>query len=134
VSLVNPGAVDTPLWDHLESATGLLPPVPPEIYTPESVAAAVVATMRRPRDEVFAGGSARAQVYLSSHLGAAANGALTTLARLAFGAGDRPAGEGGLEAGRGAGEVRGGFGGRPSAAVWARGARDRAARVLGANR
>jgi len=30
ISLVNPGPVDTPLWDHLESQTGLLPPVPPE--------------------------------------------------------------------------------------------------------
>ncbi|HWO46562.1 MAG TPA: SDR family NAD(P)-dependent oxidoreductase, partial [Solirubrobacterales bacterium] len=38
LSLVNPGAVDTPLWNNLESSTGLLPPEPPfpAVYSPES--------------------------------------------------------------------------------------------------
>jgi NAD(P)-dependent dehydrogenase (short-subunit alcohol dehydrogenase family)/uncharacterized protein YndB with AHSA1/START domain len=34
VSLVNPGAVDTPFWENLESNTGLLPPVRPTPIRP----------------------------------------------------------------------------------------------------
>ena len=126
LSLVNPGAVDTPLWSNLESQTGLLPPEPPfpSIYSAESVAAAVLAVIRRPRDELTAGGLARVQVFLYSHLGAAAKRAMQALARLEHTAGDRPAAEGALAGGKSAGETGGGFGGRPSVAVRALGAWD----------
>lgn len=126
LSLVSPGAVDTPLWSNLESQTGLLPPEPPfpSIYSAESVAKAVLSVIRRPRDELTAGGLARAQVLFYSYFGAAAKRAMQALARLEHTAGDRPAGKGALAGGKGAGETAGGFGGRPSVAVKALGAWD----------
>jgi NAD(P)-dependent dehydrogenase (short-subunit alcohol dehydrogenase family)/uncharacterized protein YndB with AHSA1/START domain len=131
ISLVNPGPVDTPLWSNLESATGLLPPGPPEIYTAESVAAAVVEVIRHPREELTVGASARAQVALYSHVGSVGRRAMRALARLEHTAGDRPAAKGALSGGRGAGEVSGGFGGRPSVAVKALGAWDGMLRAIG---
>ena len=133
LSLVNPGAVDTPLWSNLESSTGLLPPEPPfpSVYSPESVAAAVITTIRHPRDELTAGGLARAQVLFYSYFGGVAKRAMQALARLEHTAGDRPAGEGALREGKGAGETEGGFGGRQSAAVKALGAWDGMLRVIG---
>jgi NAD(P)-dependent dehydrogenase (short-subunit alcohol dehydrogenase family)/uncharacterized protein YndB with AHSA1/START domain len=133
LSLVNPGAVDTPLWDNLESSTGLLPPEPPfpAVYSPESVAQAVLSVIRHPRDELTAGGLARAQVLFYSYFGGVAKRAMQALARLEHTAGDRPAGEGALSGGKGAGETEGGFGGRPSVAVKALGAWDGMLRVIG---
>jgi NAD(P)-dependent dehydrogenase (short-subunit alcohol dehydrogenase family)/uncharacterized protein YndB with AHSA1/START domain len=133
LSLVNPGAVDTPLWDKLESSTGLLPPEPPQpaVYSPESVAEAVLSVIRRPRDELTAGGFARGQILFYSYFGAVAKRAMQTLARLEHTAGDRPAGEGALRNGKGSGETEGGFGGRPSVAVKALGAWDGMRRVIG---
>ncbi|MDX6635996.1 MAG: hypothetical protein QOF06_2199 [Solirubrobacterales bacterium] len=133
LSLVNPGAVDTPLWNNLESSTGLLPPEPPHpaVYSPQSVAEAVLSTIRHPRDELTAGGLARAQVLFYSIFGSAGKRAMQTLARLEHTAGDRPAGEGGLRGGKGAGETEGGFGGRPSVAVKALGAWDGMRRAIG---
>jgi NAD(P)-dependent dehydrogenase (short-subunit alcohol dehydrogenase family)/uncharacterized protein YndB with AHSA1/START domain len=133
ISVVHPGAVDTPLWDNLESSTGLLPPEPPfpSVYSPESVAEAVLSTIRHPRDELVAGGLARAQVFLYSHLGGVAKKAMQALARLEHTAGDRPAGEGALHDGKSAGETGGGFGGRPSVAVKALGAWDGMLRMVG---
>jgi NAD(P)-dependent dehydrogenase (short-subunit alcohol dehydrogenase family) len=133
LSLVNPGAVDTPLWDKLESQTGLLPPEPPQpaVYSPESVAEAVLSVIRRPRDELTAGGFARGQIFFYTHFGAVAKRAMQALARLEHTAGDRPAGEGALRNGKGAGETDGGFGGRPSVAVKALGAWDGMLRVIG---
>jgi NAD(P)-dependent dehydrogenase (short-subunit alcohol dehydrogenase family)/uncharacterized protein YndB with AHSA1/START domain len=133
LSLVNPGAVDTPLWNTLESSTGLLPPDPPHpaIYSPESVAEAVLSTIRHPRDELIAGGVARVQILLYSLFGGAGKRAMQALARLEHTAGDRRAGEGGLQGGKGAGETEGGFGGRPSVAVKALGAWDGMLRSIG---
>jgi NAD(P)-dependent dehydrogenase (short-subunit alcohol dehydrogenase family)/uncharacterized protein YndB with AHSA1/START domain len=133
LSLVNPGAVDTPLWSNLESSTGLLPPEPPQpsVYSPESVAEAVVETIRHPRDELTAGGFARLQTLFYSSSSSVAKRALRALARLEHTAGDRPAGEGGLHGGKGAGETEGGFGGRPSVAVKALGAWDGMLRAIG---
>jgi len=133
ISVVHPGAVDTPLWDNLESSTGLLPPEPPfpSVYSPESVAEAVLATIRHPRDELVAGGLARAQVLFYSYFGGFAKRAMQALARLEHTAGDRPAGEGALREGKGAGETEGGFGGRPSVTVKALGAWDGMLRVIG---
>jgi NAD(P)-dependent dehydrogenase (short-subunit alcohol dehydrogenase family)/uncharacterized protein YndB with AHSA1/START domain len=133
LSLVNPGAVDTPLWDHLESSTGLLPPEPPQpaVYSAQAVAAAVLGVIRHPRDELTAGGLARAQVFFYSHFGGVAKRAMQALARLEHTAGDRAAGEGGLSGGKGAGKTDGGFGGRPSVAVKALGAWDGMLRSIG---
>jgi NAD(P)-dependent dehydrogenase (short-subunit alcohol dehydrogenase family)/uncharacterized protein YndB with AHSA1/START domain len=133
LSLVHPGAVDTPLWSNLESSTGLLPPEPPfpSVYSPESVAEAVLSVIRHPRDELTAGGLARAQVLFYSYFGGAAKRAMQALARLEHTAGDRPASEGALRGGKGGGETEGGFGGRPSIAVKALGAWDGMLRVVG---
>jgi NAD(P)-dependent dehydrogenase (short-subunit alcohol dehydrogenase family)/uncharacterized protein YndB with AHSA1/START domain len=133
LSLVNPGAVDTPLWNNLESSTGLLPPEPPfpSVYSPESVAEAVLATIRHPRDELTAGGLARAQILFYSAFGSLGKRGMRALARLEHTAGDRPASEGALASGKGSGEVEGGFGGRPSVAVKALGAWDGMLRAIG---
>jgi NAD(P)-dependent dehydrogenase (short-subunit alcohol dehydrogenase family)/uncharacterized protein YndB with AHSA1/START domain len=133
ISVVHPGAVDTPLWSNLESSTGLLPPEPPfpSVYSPESLAEAVVSTIRHPRDELVAGGLARAQVFFYSYFGSVAKRAMQALARLEHTAGDRPAGEGALRDGKSAGKTDGGFGGRPSVAVKALGAWDGMLRTIG---
>lgn len=133
LSLVNPGAVDTPLWSTLESSTGLLPPSPPSptLYSPESIAEAVVSVVRRPRRELTVGGFARGQIAFYSLFGGLARRAMRALARLEHTAGDRPAGEGGLSGGRGRGQVEGGFGGRPSMTVKALGAWDGMRRTIG---
>jgi NAD(P)-dependent dehydrogenase (short-subunit alcohol dehydrogenase family)/uncharacterized protein YndB with AHSA1/START domain len=116
-SLVNPGPVDTPLWDKLESATGLLPPVPPGSISPRSVAEVIASVIRRPRIEITVGAEARAQVALYSHLGQLGFAAMTAAARLAQAGGDRRAGPGALHVGRSTGEVEGGHGGRRSVAA-----------------
>ncbi len=103
----------------------------PAVYSPESVAEAVLSVIRHPRDELTAGGLARAQVIFYSLFGAAGKRAMQAVARLEHTAGDRPAGEGGLRGGKGAGETEGGFGGRPSAAVKALGAWDGMLRAIG---
>jgi NAD(P)-dependent dehydrogenase (short-subunit alcohol dehydrogenase family)/uncharacterized protein YndB with AHSA1/START domain len=133
LSLVNPGAVDTPLWNHLESSTGLLPAEPPfpSVYSSESVAEAVLAIIRHPRDEFTAGGLARLQILFYSAFGSLGKRGMRALARLEHTAGDRPAGEGALSSGKGAGETDGGFGGRPSVAVKALGAWDGMLRAIG---
>jgi NAD(P)-dependent dehydrogenase (short-subunit alcohol dehydrogenase family)/uncharacterized protein YndB with AHSA1/START domain len=131
LSLVNPGPVDTPLWDRLESSTGLLPPAPPDLYSPESVAEAVVAVIRHPREELTVGGFARAQVAFYSYFGGIAKRLLRTLARLEHTAGDRPAPEGALQSGKGTGETSGGFGGRPSVAAKSLSAWDAVLRAVG---
>ncbi len=133
LSLANPGAVDTPLWSNLESATGLLPPAPPfpSLYSPESAAEAVLGVIRRPRDELTAGGLARAQVFFYTRFGGLAKRSMRALARLEHAAGDRPAGEGALSGGKGGGETAGGFGGRASVTVRALGAWDGMLRAIG---
>jgi NAD(P)-dependent dehydrogenase (short-subunit alcohol dehydrogenase family)/uncharacterized protein YndB with AHSA1/START domain len=133
LSMVNPGAVDTPLWSNLESSTGLLPPEPPfpSVYSPESVAEAVLTIIRHPRDEYTAGGLARLQILFYSAFGSLGKRGMRALARLEHTAGDRPAGEGALSSGKGSGETDGGFGGRPSVAVKALGAWDGMLRAIG---
>ena len=59
VSIVNPGAIDTPVWRSVTSATGRLPRRPPEGYTAEAIADALVAMARRPRAEITVGGEAK---------------------------------------------------------------------------
>ncbi|MFL5901828.1 MAG: SDR family NAD(P)-dependent oxidoreductase [Solirubrobacterales bacterium] len=118
ISLVNPGAVDTPLWDHLESQTGLLPPVPPDSYSPQTVAEAVVSAIRRPREETIVGGSATLQVALFRRLRKLTSRTLTVLSRLAQTGGERTAEPpGGLRQALGGGEIDAGNGGRRSLAV-----------------
>jgi NAD(P)-dependent dehydrogenase (short-subunit alcohol dehydrogenase family)/uncharacterized protein YndB with AHSA1/START domain len=134
LSLVNPGAVDTPLWSNLESSTGLLPPSPPSptLYSAEAIAEAVLSVIRRPRNELTIGGFARSQVAFYSHFGSLGRRAMRALARLEHTAGDRPAAEaGGLSEPKGQGQTGGGFGGRASVATKALGAWDEMLRAIG---
>ncbi|MBS1843581.1 MAG: SDR family NAD(P)-dependent oxidoreductase [Actinobacteria bacterium] len=130
ISLVNPGPVDTPLWDHLESQNGLLPPVPPDRYSPEGIAAAVVSVIRRPREEVTVGASAALQVHAWHLLRGTTSLGLTALARLAQAAEDKEAGAGALHTGRGTGATDGGHGGRTGLLIRGIGARDALERAL----
>ena len=120
LSLLNPGAVDTPLWNHLQSATGLLPPAPTDLYSAGTVAEALVALIRRPRAELTVGAFAGLQVALWENLRGPTERALLGLHRLAQSGDERQAeddGPGPLRRGHGEGEVSGGFDGRASAAV-----------------
>jgi NAD(P)-dependent dehydrogenase (short-subunit alcohol dehydrogenase family) len=60
ISMVHPGAIATPLWGQTTSATGQLPRRPPEGYSPDAVARALVSCAIRPRAEVVLGGEAKA--------------------------------------------------------------------------
>lgn len=130
ISLVNPGPVDTPLWDHLESQNGILPPVPPDRYSPEAIADAVVSVIRRPREEITVGASGSLQVRLWSLLRGPTGLGLTALARLAQAADDKEAAAGALHTGRGAGSVDGGHGGRTGLLIRGIAARDALERAL----
>jgi NAD(P)-dependent dehydrogenase (short-subunit alcohol dehydrogenase family)/uncharacterized protein YndB with AHSA1/START domain len=132
VSLVHPGPVDTPLWGNLQSANGLLPPVPPDLYSAEAVADVVAAVVRRPRPETIVGGVATLEVAAYATLRRPTERALKALARLALSAGDRRAGEGALRAASGTGRIEGGFGSRSSLAVRGLAALERARRAVGA--
>jgi hypothetical protein len=133
LSLVHPGAVDTPLWSNLESSTGLLPPSPPSptLYSPEAIAEGVLSIVRRPRDELTIGGFARSQVAFYAHFGSLGRRAMRALARFEHTAGDRPAEPGGLSEPKGQGQTDGGFGGRPSVATKTLGAWDGLLRTIG---
>jgi NAD(P)-dependent dehydrogenase (short-subunit alcohol dehydrogenase family) len=64
VAVVNPGAIDTPVWRSVTSATGRLPRVPPEGYSAEAIADALVAVARRPRAEMTIGGEAKLWMWI----------------------------------------------------------------------
>jgi NAD(P)-dependent dehydrogenase (short-subunit alcohol dehydrogenase family) len=68
ISLVHPGAVDTPMWEHSASATGTQPRRPPEGYTPEAIARALVACAITPRKEVTIGAEAKLVEALFTHV------------------------------------------------------------------
>jgi NAD(P)-dependent dehydrogenase (short-subunit alcohol dehydrogenase family) len=59
LALVHPGAIDTPVWRSVTSATGRLPRTPPQGYSADAIAATLVAMARRPRAEVIVGGEAK---------------------------------------------------------------------------
>jgi NAD(P)-dependent dehydrogenase (short-subunit alcohol dehydrogenase family)/uncharacterized protein YndB with AHSA1/START domain len=126
LSLVSPGAVDTPFWRHLTSTTGLLPPVPADTYTAGAVADAIVSCIHRPRDEYTVGGATVLQAAFYNRARWLAERVLTIATRAAQTGSDERAGEGGLHEPAGEGETEGGHGGRPSVTVAASKARDRA--------
>ena len=59
VALVHPGPIDTPLFAHAASATGRKPRIPPDAYSAETVAQAIVEMVVEPRGEVVLGGETR---------------------------------------------------------------------------
>ena len=64
VALVNPGAVDTPVWRAVTTATGRRPRTPPEGYRAEAIADALVAMARAPRAEITVGAEAKFFAWL----------------------------------------------------------------------
>jgi len=64
VAMVNPGAIDTPIWEAITTATGRRPRTPPEGYRPEVIGDALVAMARSPRPEMTVGAEAVAFSWL----------------------------------------------------------------------
>jgi len=89
VSMVHPGAVDTPLWDHLTSGVGRLPRRPPDRYKPEEVARALVSVAASGREEFTVGGEARAMELLYAATRPAAVRVLAVVGRF-YNAGKEP--------------------------------------------
>jgi short-subunit dehydrogenase len=63
VSIVHPGPVDTPFWQHVRSI-GIAPPEPPAAYSVQDVARILVAAVDDPRPERVVGPSMRLAVLL----------------------------------------------------------------------
>jgi NAD(P)-dependent dehydrogenase (short-subunit alcohol dehydrogenase family) len=113
VSLVRPGAVDTPFWRHLSNPDGLTPPqIPPLVaYSADSVARAVVACAIEPVRTMTVGGATVAMQLVPRALMERAFG---LVARLARAGADSDATRNALWEPSGDGETRGGLRGRPS--------------------
>jgi len=60
VTLVKPGAIDTPFFEHAASHMDAEPAPPPPVYAPEVVARAIVRCAEHPVREITVGGGARA--------------------------------------------------------------------------
>lgn len=120
ISIVNPGAVDTPLWDHLSAAGPIQVRNPPDLYSPETIARALVAVAIQPRAEFTVGGEARIIELGWAFARPIANGVLTLVSRY-YSSGKRPAPAVGLLRGpTGEGIASGGRHGRPSLWAWIR--------------
>ena len=59
IAMVHPGPIDTPLFAQSSSATGLKPRIPPDAYSADTVARALVEVAVKPHDEVVLGGETR---------------------------------------------------------------------------
>jgi NAD(P)-dependent dehydrogenase (short-subunit alcohol dehydrogenase family) len=116
VSMVHPGPVDTPLWHNVSSATDVEPRNPPDTYSAETIARALVALAIRPRAEVTIGGEARLIEVLFAAARPVADLVLVLVDRY-YATGREPVpGRGGLWEPQGVGRPDGGLHGRPS--VW----------------
>ncbi|HEU5050025.1 MAG TPA: SDR family oxidoreductase [Gemmatimonadales bacterium] len=60
VTLVKPGATDTPYYEHARNYMEHAPTPPPPVYAPEAVARAILACAEHPTREIVVGGAARA--------------------------------------------------------------------------
>jgi len=60
VTLVKPGAIDTPYYEHARNFMDRAPTPPPPVYAPEAVARAILTCAERPTREIVVGGGARA--------------------------------------------------------------------------
>lgn len=54
-----PASVNTPFFSHARSRLGTKPAPPQPVYTPESVAAAIVSAAARPQRDVYVGGGSK---------------------------------------------------------------------------
>lgn len=60
VTLIKPGAIDTPYPHHAKNYMETEPTVPPPVYAPEVVAEAILYCAEHPERDVFAGGGGKA--------------------------------------------------------------------------
>jgi NAD(P)-dependent dehydrogenase (short-subunit alcohol dehydrogenase family) len=108
VSMVHPGAVDSPLWDHVSTRTGHLPSRPPDHYSPETIADALVTCAITGRKEFTVGGQGRSLELLHAFARPVAERLLVGVDRF-YRAGRRPPPATGLiEGATGTGAVGGG--------------------------
>jgi NAD(P)-dependent dehydrogenase (short-subunit alcohol dehydrogenase family) len=127
LSVIRPGPIDTPFWQHLTHPAGVSPPrLPPLVsYTPESVARATVACAIDPRPSLTIGGA----TLLLQAAGAVARPlterALSLAARLGRALGGPDDAPSSLWEPSGDGSVDDGLGGRPSVVTSARLGRSR---------
>lgn len=119
ISLINPGAIDTPLWGHVSSATGRLPNHPPDAYSPDAIARALVAAAIRPRPEFTVGGEARIVELGWAFARPVAERVLTVVARY-YASSRKPAPPGLVREPTGEGRAGGGHHGRSSVWAWLR--------------
>lgn len=59
VTLIKPGAIDTPFTQHARKYTAEQPKLPPPVYAPEEVAKAILHAAQRPKRDIYIGSSAR---------------------------------------------------------------------------
>jgi len=69
LALVAPGAIDTPIWRNITTATGRVPRVPPEGYKASVIADALVATAQHPVAEATIGAEAKLFELVWTRLG-----------------------------------------------------------------
>lgn len=62
VTLVKPGAIDTPYYEHARNYMERAPTPPPPVYAPETVARAILTCAERPIREIVVGGGPRAMI------------------------------------------------------------------------
>lgn len=66
VTLIKPGAIDTPFPKHAKNYTGKEVTLPPPVYQPKEVADAILYAAANPVRDLYVGGSARAMSALQS--------------------------------------------------------------------
>ena len=66
VTLIKPGAIDTPYFEHARNYMERAPKPPPPVYAPDAVARAILRCATYPVREVIVGGAARAMLTAAS--------------------------------------------------------------------
>ena len=66
VSLIKPGAIDTPYAEHAKNYLANEPTVPPPVYAPEVVAETILYCAEHPVRDVFAGGGGKMLSFLGN--------------------------------------------------------------------
>ena len=83
VTLVKPGAIDTPFPEHARNFMDTPPRLPPPLYVPEVVADAVLFACSHPRRTLYAGGGGLLSSLLSQAVPRFADLAMETLGTVA---------------------------------------------------
>ena len=117
ISMVHPGPIDTPLFAQSSSATGFKPRIPPDAYTADTVAKALVEVAVTPRNEVVLGAETRAVDLMFTFARPAAEALLLVIDRWYRSGDERATGPGSLWQAPGATQLAGGIPSRESLAA-----------------